>query len=197
MSQGVNASEIAQMEAPAESVNPRAWSAGELRRGPHRPASVLDRRLVLRLPDRHRPSAFPSISPSSRPLSLTSSLGVAMVAWAAWLIGLAVRRRSIVDGAMAWLAVAGRLRARPLVRRQHAEPGGARHPCRLSLPRRRRMIANHRAGTSSMRAVWLGRRHRRLPGRALPMGSLQRADRSRGRADARSTSSSASRRSPS
>ena len=106
MSQGVNTSEIAQMEAPAESANPEHGLPESFGEG-------LTGRLLFWIAVSF--STFQIITsfgiPLDQPfiagLSLTHLWGVAMVAWAAWLIGRAVRRRSIVDGAMAWLAVAG------------------------------------------------------------------------------------------
>src|SRR6478735_9338200 len=105
MSQSANTSELAQMEAPSESVNPEHGlpeSFGEGFWG----------RLLFWIAVSF--STFQIITsfgiPLDQPfiasLSLTHLFAVTMVAWAAWLIGLAVRRRSIIDGAMAWIAIA-------------------------------------------------------------------------------------------
>ena len=155
MSQGVNTSEIAQMEAPAESVNPEHGLPESFGEG-------LTGRLLFWIAVSF--STFQIITsfgiPLDQPfiagLSLTHLWGVAMVAWAAWLIGLAVRRRSIVDGAMAWLAVAGAFglvlwfggsMPSQVVRTIHVG-----FLCLVAGA----MIANHRSGSSSLRAVgWI------------------------------------------
>ena len=89
-------------------------------------------------------------------LSLTHLFAVTMVAWAAWLVGLAVRRRSIVDGVMAWIAIAvafglvlwfGGSMPSQVVRTMHVG-----FLCLVAGA----MIANHRSGSSSLRAVgWI------------------------------------------
>jgi TRAP transporter 4TM/12TM fusion protein len=155
MSQGVNNSELAQMEAPAESVNPEHGlpeSFGEGFLG----------RLLFWIAVSF--STFQIITSFGIPLdqrfiaglSLTHLLAVAMVAWAAWLIGLVMRRRSIVDGIMAWIAVAaafglvlwfGGSMPSQVVRTIHVG-----FLCLVAGA----MIANHRSGSWSLRATgWI------------------------------------------
>ena len=73
---------------------------------------------------------IPLDAPFISSMTLNHFLAVAMAAWAAWLIRQAVRRRSVVDGALAWLAIAVAfgLSSSSAVA---AEPGAARRPCRL------------------------------------------------------------------
>ncbi|MBD2748400.1 TRAP transporter permease [Microvirga sp. BT688] len=155
MSQGVNTSELAQMEAPSESVNPEhglpeSFGEGFLGRLLFWIAVSFSTFQII------TSFGIPLDQPFIASLSLTHLFAVTMVAWAAWLIGLAVRRRSIVDGAMAWVAVAvafglvlwfGGSMPSQVVRTIHVG-----FLCLVAGA----MIANHRSGSSSLRAVgWI------------------------------------------
>ncbi len=155
MSQGTNTSELAQMEAPSESVNPEHGLPESFGEG-------LLGRLLFWIAVSF--STFQIVTSFGIPLdqpfiagaSLFHILTVVMVAWAAWLIVLGVRRRSLVDGIMAWLAIAG---AFGLV--MHfggsvpSQVVRAIHVGFLCLVAGA-MIANHRSGTSALRAIgWI------------------------------------------
>ncbi|MDP8920790.1 MAG: TRAP transporter permease [Pseudomonadota bacterium] len=155
MSQGVNTSELAQMEAPAEAVNPEHGLPESFGEG--FPGKLLFW-IAVSFSTFQIITSFgiPLDQPFIAGLSLTHLWGVAMVAWAAWLIGLAVRRRSIVDGALAWIAIAGAFglvlwfggsMPSQVVRTIHVG-----FLCLVAGA----MIANHRSGSSSLRAVgWI------------------------------------------
>src|SRR5918995_4214482 len=155
MSQGVNTSELAQMEAPSESVNPEhglpeSFGEGFLGRLLFWIAVSFSTFQII------TSFGIPLDQPFVAGLSLTHLLAVTLVAWAAWLIGLAVRRRSIVDGVLAWLAIAvafglvlwfGGSMPSQVVRTIHVG-----FLCLVAGA----MIANHRSGSSSLRAVgWI------------------------------------------
>lgn len=155
MSQGVNTSELAQMEAPSEAVNPEhglpeSFGEGFLGRLLFWIAVSFSTFQII------TSFGIPLDQPFIAGLSLTHLFAVTMVAWAAWLIGLGVRRRSIVDGVMAWIAVAaafglvlwfGGSMPSQVVRTIHVG-----FLCLVAGA----MIANHRAGSSSLRAVgWI------------------------------------------
>ncbi|WP_201862429.1 TRAP transporter permease [Microvirga soli] len=155
MSQGVNTSELAQMEAPSEAVNPEhglpeSFGEGFLGRLLFWIAVSFSTFQII------TSFGIPLDQPFIAGLSLTHLFAVTMVAWAAWLIGLAVRRRSIVDGAMAWVAIAvafglvlwfGGSMPSQVVRTLHVG-----FLCLVAGA----MIANHRSGSSSLRAVgWI------------------------------------------
>lgn len=155
MSQGVNTSELAQMEAPAESVNPEhglpeSFGEGFLGRLLFWIAVAFSTFQII------TSFGIPLDQPFIAGLSLTHLFAVTMAAWAAWLIGLAVRRRSIVDGLMAWVAIAaafglvlwfGGSMPSQVVRTIHVG-----FLCLVAGA----MIANHRSGSSSLRAVgWI------------------------------------------
>jgi TRAP transporter 4TM/12TM fusion protein len=152
MSQAANSSELAQMEAPAESVNPEhglpeSFGEGFLGRLLFWIAVSFSTFQII------TSFGIPLDQPFIAGLSLTHLLAVTLVAWAAWLIGLAVRRRSIVDGILAWIAVAGAFglvlwfggsMPSQVVRTIHVG-----FLCLVAGA----MIANHRSGSSSLRAV--------------------------------------------
>jgi TRAP transporter 4TM/12TM fusion protein len=155
MSQGVNNSELAQMEAPAETVNPEhglpeSFGEGFLGRLLFWIAVSFSTFQII------TSFGIPLDQPFVAGVSLTHLWAVTMVAWAAWLIGLAVRRRSIVDGALAWLAIAGAFclvlwfggsMPSQVVRTIHVG-----FLCLVAGA----MIANHRSGSSSLRAIgWI------------------------------------------
>jgi TRAP transporter 4TM/12TM fusion protein len=155
MSQGANTSELAQMEAPAEAVNPEhglpeSFGEGFLGRLLFWIAVSFSTFQII------TSFGIPLDQPFIGGLSLTHLWGVAMVAWAAWLIGLAVRRRSIVDGVLAWIAIAGAFglvlwfggsMPSQVVRTIHVG-----FLCLVAAA----MIANHRSGSSFLRAVgWI------------------------------------------
>jgi TRAP transporter 4TM/12TM fusion protein len=155
MSQGVNTSELAQMEAPSEAVNPEhglpeSFGEGFLGRLLFWIAVGFSTFQII------TSFGIPLDQPFIAGLSLTHLFAVTMAAWAAWLIGLAVRRRSIVDGIMAWIAVAvafglvlwfGGSMPSQVVRTVHVG-----FLCLVAGA----MIANHRSGSSSLRAVgWI------------------------------------------
>ena len=155
MSQGVNTSELAQMEAPSESVNPEhglpeSFGEGFLGRLLFWIAVSFSTFQII------TSFGIPLDQPFIAGLSLTHLFAVTMVAWAAWLIGLVLRRRSIVDGIMAWVAVAvafglvlwfGGSMPSQVVRTIHVG-----FLCLVAGA----MIANHRSGSSSLRAVgWI------------------------------------------
>jgi TRAP transporter 4TM/12TM fusion protein len=152
MSQAANSSELAQMEAPAESVNPEhglpeSFGEGFLGRLLFWIAVSFSTFQII------TSFGIPLDQPFIAGLSLTHLLAVTLVAWTAWLIGLAVRRRSIVDGVLAWIAVAGAFglvlwfggsMPSQVVRTIHVG-----FLCLVAGA----MIANHRSGSSSLRAV--------------------------------------------
>jgi TRAP transporter 4TM/12TM fusion protein len=155
MSQGVNTSELAQMEAPAESLNPEHGLPESFGEG------LLGRLLfwiAVSFSTFQIITSFgiPLDQPVIAGLSLTHLFAVTMVAWAAWLVGLAVRRRSIVDGALAWIAIAGAFglvlwfggsMPSQVVRTIHVG-----FLCLVAGA----MIANHRSGSSSLRTLgWI------------------------------------------
>ncbi len=155
MSQGVNNSELAQMEAPSESVNPEHGLPESFGEG------FLGRLLFWIAVSFSTFQIITSFGiPLDRPfiagVSLTHLLVVALVAWAAWLIGLAVRGRGIVDGVLAWIAIAGAFglvlwfggsMPSQVVRTIHVG-----FLCLVAAA----MVANHRSGSSSLRAVgWI------------------------------------------
>ncbi|WP_243374559.1 TRAP transporter permease [Microvirga solisilvae] len=155
MSQSANTSELAQMEAPSESVNPEHGLPENFGEG-------LWGRLLFWIAVSF--STFQIITSFGIPLdqpfiagvSLFQILGVVMVAWAAWLVALAVRRRSIVDGLLGWLAIAvafglvlwfGGSVPSQVVRALHVG-----FLCLVAAA----MVANHRSGSPAMRLVgWL------------------------------------------
>ncbi len=155
MSQSANTSELAQMEAPAETVNPEHGlpeSFGEGFWG----------RLLFWIAVSF--STFQIITSFGIPLdqpfiagaSLFHILVVVMVAWAAWLAVLATRRRGILDGVLGWLSVAiafglvmhfGGSMPSQVVRALHVG-----FLCLVAGA----MIANHRSGSPFMHAVgWI------------------------------------------
>jgi TRAP transporter 4TM/12TM fusion protein len=152
MSQAANSSELAQMEAPAESVNPEhglpeSFGEGFLGRLLFWIAVSFSTFQII------TSFGIPLDQPFIAGLSLTHLLAVTLVAWTAWLIGLAVRRRSIVDGVLAWIAVAGAFglvlwfggsMPSQVVRTIHVG-----FLCLVAGA----MIANHRSGSSSLRVV--------------------------------------------
>jgi len=105
MSQGVNTSEIAQMEAPSESVNPEHGLPESFGEG------IFGRVLfwiavAFSIFQIVTSFGIPLDQPFIGGLTLIHFLAVAMAAWAGWLVLLGVRRRSVVDGVLGWLAVA-------------------------------------------------------------------------------------------
>ena len=155
MSQSGNTSELAQMEAPAESINPEHGlpeSFGEGFWG----------RLLFWIAVSF--STFQIITSFGIPLdqpfiagaSLFHILAVVLIAWAAWLAVLAMRRRNLVDGVLGWLAVAlaiglvmhfGGSIPSQVVRALHIG-----FLCLVAGA----MIANHRSGSRFMHAVgWI------------------------------------------
>src|SRR5690349_14035170 len=106
MSQGANTSEIAQMEAPSETVNPEHGLPESFGEG------IFGRVLfwiavAFSIFQIVTSFGIPLDQPFVAGLSLTHFLAVAMAAWAAWLVLKGVRRLSIIDGVLAFLAVAG------------------------------------------------------------------------------------------
>jgi TRAP transporter 4TM/12TM fusion protein len=105
MSQGVNASEVARMEAPAASVNPEHGLPESFGEG-------FPGRLLFWIAVSF--STFQIVTSFGIPLdqpfiagaTLIHFLTVTMAAWAGWLVFKAARGRSILDGAMAWIAIA-------------------------------------------------------------------------------------------
>ncbi|KLK90397.1 C4-dicarboxylate ABC transporter [Microvirga vignae] len=155
MSQSTDTSELAQMEAPAETINPEHGlpeSFGEGFWG----------RLLFWIAVSF--STFQIITSFGIPLdqsfiagaSLFHIVGVVMVAWAAWLIVLAARRRTVVEGILGWLAVAvafglvlwfGGSIPSQVVRALHVG-----FLCLVAGA----MIANHRSGSSASHAFgWI------------------------------------------
>jgi TRAP transporter 4TM/12TM fusion protein len=155
MSQSANTSELAQMEAPAESVNPEHGlpeSFGEGFWG----------RLLFWIAVSF--STFQIITSFGIPLdqpfflgvSLFQILFVVMAAWAAWLIVLALRRKNFIDSLLGWIAIAvafglvlwfGGSVPSQVVRALHVG-----FLCLVAAA----MIANHRSGSPAMRlAGWL------------------------------------------
>ncbi|WP_134496113.1 TRAP transporter permease [Microvirga pakistanensis] len=155
MSQSANTSELAQMEAPAESVNPEHGLPESFGEG-------LLGRLLFWIAVAF--STFQIVTSFGIPLdkpfvagaSLFHILAVVMAAWAAWLVVLAVRRRSIANGVLAWLCVA--LAFGLILRFGGSVPSQvvrALHVGFLCLVAGA-MIANHRSGTSVLRIVgWI------------------------------------------
>src|SRR5918993_2700291 len=155
MSQGANTSDLAQMEAPSESVNPEHGLPESFGEG-------LLGRLLFWIAVSFSPfqivTSFgvPLDLPFLAGLTLNHFLAVAMVAWAAWLVVQGLRRRSVADGVLAWLAVAaafglilgfGGSVPSQVVRANHVG-----FLCLVAGA----MIANHRAGSSALRAVgWI------------------------------------------
>lgn len=152
MSQGVNNSELAQMEAPSESINPEhglpeSFGEGFLGRLLFWIAVSFSTFQII------TSFGIPLDQPFIAGLSLIHLWAITMLAWAAWLIGLAVRRRSIVDGTLAWLAIAGAFglvlwfggsMPSQVVRTIHVG-----FLCLVAGA----MIANHRSGSSSLRVI--------------------------------------------
>ena len=106
MSQGVNTSEIAQMEAPSESVNPEHglpenFGEGDWGRVLFWIAVAFSIFQIV------TSFGIPLDTPFVAGLTLIHILTAAIAAWAGWLVLQGVRRRSITDGVLAWLAVAG------------------------------------------------------------------------------------------
>jgi TRAP-type uncharacterized transport system fused permease subunit len=106
MSQGVNASEIAQMEAPSETINPEhglpeSFGAGMAGRILFWIAVAFSIFQIV------TSFGIPLDLPFVGGLTLIHFLAVAMAAWAGWLVLQGARQRSIADGVIAWLAVAG------------------------------------------------------------------------------------------
>ncbi|WP_114946436.1 TRAP transporter permease [Microvirga calopogonii] len=155
MSQGVNNSELAQMEAPSESVNPEHGLPESFGEGF---AGRLLFWIAVSFSTFQIITSFgiPLDQPFIASLSLTHLWAVTMVAWAAWLVGLAVRRRGMLDGALAWIAIAGAFglvlwfggsMPSQVVRTIHVG-----FLCLVAGA----MIANHRSGSSSLRAIgWI------------------------------------------
>src|SRR5918995_3865572 len=155
MSQGANTSDLAQMEAPSESVNPEHGLPESFGEG-------LLGRLLFWIAVSF--STFQIVTSFGVPLdlrflaglTLNHFLAVAMVAWAAWLVVQGLRRRNVADGVLAWLAVAaafglilwfGGSVPSQVVRANHVG-----FLCLVAGA----MIANHRAGSSALRAVgWI------------------------------------------
>ncbi|MCG7394425.1 TRAP transporter permease [Microvirga sp. ACRRW] len=155
MSQSANTSELAQMEAPAESVNPEHGlpeSFGEGFWG----------KLLFWIAVSF--STFQIITSFGIPLDQPFFLGVSlfqifyvvMAAWAAWLASLAVRRRGLIDGLLGWIAIAvafglvlwfGGSVPSQVVRAMHVG-----FLCLVAGA----MVANHRSGSSVMHLMgWL------------------------------------------
>ena len=116
MSQRANASELAQMEAPSESVNPEhglpeSFGEGFLGRLLFWIAVSFSTFQII------TSFGIPLDKPFIASVSLTHLWAVTMVAWAAWVIGLAVRGRSVVDGVLAWIAIAPATRNTPAARK--------------------------------------------------------------------------------
>jgi len=155
MSQGANTSELAQMEAPSESVNPEHGLPESFGEG-------LLGSLLFWIAVGF--STFQIITSFGIPLdqrfiaglSLTHLFAAAMVAWGVWLAVLAVRRHAIANGVLAWLVVAaafglvlwfGGSLPSQVVRALHVG-----FLCLVAGA----MIANHRAGSSATRAIgWI------------------------------------------
>src|SRR5215207_1798250 len=157
MSQGANTSELAQMEAPSESVNPEHGLPESFGEG-------LLGRLLFWIAVSF--STFQIVTSFGIPLdkSFTEGvslnyfhiLGVAMAAWALWLLAQRMRRRDVTDGVLAWLAIAaafglilwfGGSVPSQVVRAIHVG-----FLCLVAGA----MIANHRAGSSATRAIgWI------------------------------------------
>ncbi|WP_457090299.1 TRAP transporter permease [Microvirga sp. P5_D2] len=155
MSQSANTSELAQMEAPSESVNPEHGlpeSFGEGFWG----------RLLFWIAVSF--STFQIVTSFGIPLDQPFFLGVSlfqiifvvMAAWAAWMIVLAARGRSVLDGILGWLALAvafglilwfGGSVPSQVVRAIHVG-----FLCLVAGA----MVANHRSGSSTVRlAGWI------------------------------------------
>jgi TRAP transporter 4TM/12TM fusion protein len=152
MSHGVNTSELAQMEAPSEAVNPEHGLPESFGEG------FLGKLLfwiAVGFSTFQIVTSFgiPLDLPFIAGLTLTHLLAVSMLAWAAWMIVLVTRRRSIVDGIMAWIAVAG---AFGLILyfggSMPSQVVRAIHVGFLCLVAGA-MIGDHRAGSSSLRAI--------------------------------------------
>ncbi|MBB4041036.1 TRAP transporter 4TM/12TM fusion protein [Microvirga flocculans] len=155
MSQGTNTSELAQMEAPSESINPEhglpeSFGEGFLGRLLFWVAVAFSTFQII------TSFGIPLDQPFVAGLSLTHLFTAAMTAWAAWLVALAVRRRGLADGVLAWLAIAaafglvlwfGGSLPSQVVRALHVG-----FLCLVAGA----MVANHRAGSSVTRAIgWL------------------------------------------
>jgi TRAP transporter 4TM/12TM fusion protein len=105
MSQGMNAPEIARLETPSVVINPEHGLPESFGEG-------LTGRILFWIAVSF--STFQVITSFGIPLdapfiatiTLNHFLAVAMILWAGWLILQAARGRSIVDGALAWAAVA-------------------------------------------------------------------------------------------
>ena len=105
MSQGMNAPEIARLETPSVVINPEHGLPESFGEG-------LTGRILFWIAVSF--STFQVVTSFGIPLdapfistiTLNHFLGVAMALWAGWLVLQAVRGRSILDGALAWIAVA-------------------------------------------------------------------------------------------
>lgn len=151
MSQGVNTSELAQMEAPSETMNPEHGLPESFGVGFW--GSLLFWIAVAF-------STFQIVTSFGIPLdqpfilgaSLTHLLAVAMAAWAVWLVVLAARRQDALNGVLAWLAIAV---AFGLILKFGSVPSQvvrALHVGFLCLVAGA-MLANHRAGSSAARII--------------------------------------------
>ncbi|MBM6594900.1 TRAP transporter permease [Microvirga pudoricolor] len=153
--QGANASELAQMEAPAEAVNPEHGLPENF--GAGLPGKVLFWiAIAFSIFQIITSFGIPLDRPFLGPVTLTHFLAVALAGWAAWIVVLAVRRRSIVDGVLGWIAVAaafglvlhfGGSMPSQVVRAMHVA-----FLCLVSGA----MIAIHRAGSPALRAIGWG-----------------------------------------
>jgi TRAP transporter 4TM/12TM fusion protein len=155
MSQGVNTSEIAQMEAPAEAVNPEHGLPENF--GAGFPGKLLFWIAVSF-------SIFQIVTSFGIPLDLPFVAGVNLIqilyvvlaAWAVWLVVLTVRRRGGVDGVLAWIAVAAAFGL--IIKFGGSIPSQvvrAIHVGFLCLVAGA-MIANHRSGSSALRSLgWI------------------------------------------
>lgn len=156
MSQGANTSELAQMEAPStpaanpEHGLPESYGEGLFGRILFWIAVAFSTFQII------TSFGIPLDQPFVAGASLTHFLAVAMTAWAVSLIVLAARGRSIVDGALAWLAIAG---AFGLVLKfggsLPSQVVRALHVGFLCLVAGA-MIANHRATSSATRVLGWG-----------------------------------------
>jgi TRAP-type uncharacterized transport system fused permease subunit len=152
MSQGVNDSEIATMEAPAVVINPEHGLPESFGEG-------LVGRILFWIAVSF--STFQVVTSFGIPLdapfifgvTLNHFLAVAMTLWGAWLIILVARGQSVVDGALAWIAIAvafglivkfGGSLPSQVVRAMHVG-----FLCLVAGA----MVANHRAGSSTTRIL--------------------------------------------
>ena len=171
MSQGVHASEVAQMEAPSGPANPEHGL-------PENFGAGLLGRLLFWIAVAF--STFQIVTafgiPLDRPLlagvTMIHLIGAAFVGWAVWL---ALQRAPRASGrrrrhGACWRSSS--LRADPEVSRQPAEPGGRARACRLPVPRRRRDAGQPQGPDTRCRHARMGGRNRGLRHRPLSLGLL-------------------------